>query len=95
MIVELRPECPEIALELEKTLTSIENVDECILAIQLSYREANTLFHLENIDRIIFAEYYIQIIQRNNSVCFLDYTQIFEYYIIHKKDIGDFEEGYL
>lgn len=95
MIIELKPDCPDIALELEKTMSNITNIEDCILAIQLSYREANTLFYLEKVDKMIFAEYYIQIIQCNNSVCFLDYTQIFEYTIIHKNNINDFEEGYL
>lgn len=95
MIVQLNQNCPDIAIQLEQTLNNIENTDDVVLAIQLDYREANTLFHLRKIDTIYFGEYYIEIKQKNNSACYLDYSFILEYCIINAEDLSEFKEGYL
>ena len=95
MLVKLHPEAPDIALKLEERLNNIENIEDCVLVIQLSYREANTLFYLEKIDYINFEEYFIEIVQMNNNVCFLDYTQILEYAILNADDLMDLGVDYV
>ena len=95
MIVKLHPNAPDITLTLEERLNSIENIDDCILSVQLDYREANTLFYLHKVDTIYFNEHFIEIKQKNNSLCYLDYNMILEYCIINADDLIEVEEGYL
>lgn len=93
MIIELHPRAPEITLNISKKLENIQNTEECAFLVKLSYYDNNTLFYLNRIDTINFDEYYIEIRQKNNSVCYLNYDLIQEYSIIPTEDIID--EGYI
>ena len=90
-IIEIHTDinAPKIGTVLAERIKDIENINECILGIQLSYHENSTLFYLNKICCINFDEYYIEIRQTNNSSCYLDYNEILEYFIVHNEDLFD------
>lgn len=89
MEVELNPRAPEITLMLSEKLKNIENTDDVAFVIKLSYYDANTVFYLKKMEKINFDEYYLEIIQKNNTSCYLDYNFIQEYNIIAAEDVID------
>ena len=89
MIVELTQNAPDIMLNIEEKLNKIENPEECALIIKLEYYEANTLFYLKKITRIIFHDYYMEILHTNNSLCYLLYEFMQEIAIVNANDIKE------
>ena len=94
MEVSLNPRAPEVTLKVQETLRNIENIEDCVLILQLSYHETSTLFYLEKVKLINFDEYYLEITQTNGSACYLNYNYILEYCIVPKDDLLDFGADY-
>ena len=89
MNINLNPRAPEITLPLTEQLRNIENITEIAFVVKVSYHESHTIFYLKKVKSISFEEYYIEIQQNNNSVCYLNYDYIQEYSIINTDDITD------
>jgi len=89
MDINLNPRAPEITLPLTEQLQNIENPNTVAFVIKLSYYDANTVFYLKNIESISFEEYYIEMRQKSNAVCYLNYDYIQEYAIINAEDVVD------
>lgn len=92
LTTKLHIHSPSIALNLEELIGRIENLEDCILVIQLDYRDTNTIFNLDKVSYINFDEDYIEIRQENNNTTFLYYQNILEYNILNTNDLLDFGE---
>lgn len=80
---------PLQALNIKDTVDSMDNIGEFIFAIQLSYRENHTIYHLKDISTINFRENYIEIRHSNGSCNYFSYDDIREYHIINADDLCD------
>ena len=80
---------PMLALNIKDNMESIDNTNDYIFALQLSYRENHTIYYLKNISAINFEENFIEIKHVNGSCNYYNYKDISEYHIINADDLSD------
>lgn len=83
---------PSIGLAIEENIHSITNLDECALLLRLSYQENSTLFLFNSMQGLYFKRDFLEVRLNNNSTCYLDYKEIFEYAIVNKNDLKDLDD---
>ena len=81
----------DIGEELKKIITNLENPKDYVLSLQLEYRDANSIFNLEQLDKINFTDDLLEIIYKNNTHVFFKIENILEYSIINKEDVIELE----
>jgi len=77
----------DIGEELKKIITNLENPKDYVLSLQLDYRDANSIFNLDQLDKINFTDDLLEIIYKNNTHVFFKIENILEYSIINKEDV--------
>ena len=88
MEIEFNIRAPEISLKIKESLeTLLDEVENCIMVVQLDYRDNNTNFYLNKIQCINFDEYWMEITYKNNSKMFLNYVNILEYSIVNGEEL--------
>ena len=60
----------DIGEELKKIITNLENPKDYVLSLQLDYRDANSIFNLDQLDKINFTDDLMEIIYKNNTHVF-------------------------
>ena len=80
---------PNITLALTEKLRETTKNEEYILVFQLKYRDNHTIYHLNNVECIIFHEEYMEIRLKTQNTTYYDYNQILEYNIIKSEDIDE------
>ncbi|MBQ8017559.1 MAG: hypothetical protein IJ258_05565 [Methanobrevibacter sp.] len=81
----------DIGEELKKIITNLENPKDYVLSLQLDYRDANSIFNLDQLDKINFTDDLLEIIYKNNTHVFFKIENILEYSIINKEDVIELE----
>ncbi len=81
----------DIGEELKKIITNLENPKDYVLSLQLDYRDANSIFNLDQLDKINFTDDLMEIIYKNNTHVFFKIENILEYSIINKEDVIELE----
>ena len=81
----------DIGEELKKIITNLENPKDYVLSLQLDYRDANSIFNLDQLDKINFTDDLMEIIYKNNTHVFFKIENILEYSIINKEDVIEME----
>ena len=69
----------------------MENPKDYVLSLQLDYRDANSIFNLDQLDKINFTDDLMEIIYKNNTHVFFKIENILEYSIINKEDVIELE----
>lgn len=90
VIIEDR--APLISQDIKDVILSLDDVNKFILSLQLSYREHNTIFYLDNIESIVFRDDLLHIHQHDDSNVFLGYDNILEYSVINAKGIIEIKQ---
>lgn len=81
----------DIGEELKKIITNLENPKDYVLSLQLDYRDANSIFNLDQLAKINFTDDLLEIIYKNNTHVFFKIENILEYSIINKEDVIELE----
>lgn len=81
----------DIGEELKNIITNLENPKDYVLSLQLDYRDANSIFNLDQLDKINFTDDLMEIIYKNNTHVFFKIENILEYSIINKEDVIELE----
>ena len=81
----------DIGEELKKIITNLENPKDYVLSLQLDYRDANSIFNLDQLDKINFTDDLMEIIYKKNTHVFFKIENILEYSIINKEDVIELE----
>ena len=81
----------DIGEEIKKIITNLENTKEYVLSLQLDYRDSNSIFNLDQLDKIKFTDDLMEIIYKNNTHVFFKIENILEYCIINKEDVIEME----
>lgn len=81
----------DIGEELKKIITNLENPKDYVLSLQLDYRDANSIFNLDQLAKINFTDDLMEIIYKNNTHVFFKIENILEYSIINKEDVIELE----
>ena len=68
----------DIGEELKKIITNLENPKDYVLSLQLDYRDANSIFNLDQLDKINFTDDLMEIIYKNNTHVFFKIENILE-----------------
>lgn len=77
----------DIGEKLKEIITNLENPKNYVLSLQLDYRDANSIFNLDQLDKIYFIDDLMEIIYKNNTHVFFKIENILEYSIINKEDV--------
>lgn len=77
----------DIGEKLKEIITKLENPKDYVLSLQLDYRDANSIFNLDQLDKIYFIDDLMEIIYKNNTHVFFKIENILEYSIINKEDV--------
>ena len=82
--------CPVICDGLKEDLDNVEDYMDYAFAIQLAYRDAHSIFFLDEIKAIKFHDEFVEIRNLIGSVVYFDYNEILEYAVInHSQDLED------
>lgn len=95
MYIKLNPRAPEVALNIEETVTNIKDIEDYALTLQLVYREAHSIFYFKDLSYINFDEYYMEVKYMNNTALYLNYENILEYCIVNAEDLKQDKREYI
>lgn len=87
--IKPNPHAPNITNKIKTKIEGLTHPENYVLSLQLDYRDNNTIFYLDNVDKIHFAKDWMEIEQKNNSHAYFDYAHILEYSVINAEDIID------
>ena len=82
---------PTVGDEIKNVIDELSNKDSYVLSLQLDYRDANSIFNLDQLDKINFTDDLMEIIYKNNTHVFFKIENILEYSIINKEDVIELE----
>lgn len=90
VIIEDR--APLISQDIKDVILSLDDINNFVLSLQLSYRDHNTIFYLGNLESIVFRDDLLHIRQWDHSNVFLGYDNILEYSVINAKGIIEIKQ---